>query len=1211
MKLPVLPLVLALTGPVHGGLVHEWRCNESSGTVLEDSIGTQDAEIVVLAGGGSHGFTGGAIRLDGGTRAEADYIRIPDAVFDGLSEVTLEFWATPQSFQNYGRVFEIGPGTENPDDNILRLAFSTGTNGNQPYIGLKPLANFTASLSTAAGSLHHYVVVWSTVNGGRIDWYRDGAVVAGFDTGGRTIATLAGLPQTEFILGRSHFTTDSTANATFHAVRLYDQPLSQAAISALAGAGPEGQGFELPVAVADAVALHPGGAVALAVLANDTSPVIDPGSVEIVAPASVGSTTVRADGRIHYVHSGPGTADAFSYTVKDVFGNVSAPAVVTVNVEAGTRIPAPILAMPSQPPAVAISAVDAFPGLTFEDALCIRHAPGETQRVFIGERRGRISYVPDIEAAVPERKVLLDITAKVSYDDTNEGELGLMSFALHPDFAENGYLYVFYTAPGSPYFDRVSRFTLNKDGNGDPILVDPVAQSSSELILISQVDEVFNHNAGDIHFGPDGFLYISMGDEGDQMNQRLNSQRIDKDLFSAVLRIDVDKESGIEPNAHVAIPTDSGVARFSIPADNPFRAASGWNGTFNGSAIPDLTKVRTEFWAVGFRSPWRMSFDSETGDLWVGDVGQYTWEEVTLVKKGENHGWAFREGFQQTPNTPSTYITAPPAGFTHVNPVWDYPHSGGSAPANFSGNSVTGGVVYHGTRIPTLTGAYIFADFRSGNIWSLRRNPSAPATVVRLTGDAGIAGIGTDPSNGDVLFADYSEGKIKRLVRRDVGGSGFPATLSATGAFADLATLTPNPGVIGYEPNVPFWSDHAIKKRWFAIPGTTDSVGFSAEGNWSFPAGMLWVKHFDLETERGNPATKKRLETRVLVRNPGGSYGVSYRWNEAGTEATLVPDAGVSFEVPVTVNGVTADQTWEIPSRGACMLCHTVPGGHALSFNTRQMNRVATMMGETGNQIELLRSAGYLSGPESPLVYTPPHAVADDDSTTLEFRVRSYLATNCVQCHQPGGAAPSTWDARPEITLEETGLINGIAERPSDDPLDRLIVPGDLQHSVLLQRIQAGNGFSRMPPLGSHVLDQGAIDLVTAWITTELPGRLLYDGWRTTHFAAGDPAGARAVDADGDGLSNYEEFLRGSPPLSGGDPWQASLLHGEEGWRIRHLRKAHRGYLVEASDNLVDWSLWDDPENVLRYSEEDEWVELPLGEGEAAARFFRFQITEP
>jgi len=1211
MKLLALLPLLVLAGPARAGLIHEWRFDETSGTLIEDSIGSQDAEIVVLAGGGGHSFTGSALRLDGGTRSQADYVRIPDVVFDGLSEVTLEIWATPHTFQNYGRVFEIGPGTDNPADNILRLAFSTASNGNQPYIGLKPLANVTTNVATTADTLHHYVIVWSSANGGRIDWYRDGAAMAGFDTGGRTIATLAGLTQASFILGRSHFTADSTANASFHAMRLYNQPLSPTAISALAEAGTEGDGFDPPVAVADVATIHPGGAVLLDVLQNDISPVIDPGSVAIVASPSAGTATVRDDGKILYVHGGAGNADTFSYTVEDVFGNLSSAAVVTVNVETGTRLPVPSLAVPSQPPPVAITAVDAFPGLTFEDALCIRHAPGETNRIFIGERRGRISYVPDIHAAVPQRKVLLDITAKASYDDTNEGELGLLSFAFHPDFATNGYLYVFYTAPGSPYFDRVSRFTVNKDGNGDPILVDPVAQSSTELILLNQVDEVFNHNAGDIHFGPDGCLYISMGDEGDQMNQRLNSQRIDKDLFSAVLRIDVDKTSGIEPNPHASIPTDNGLARFSIPADNPYRTASGWDGTFNGSAIPDLAKVRTEFWAVGFRSPWRMSFDSQTGELWVGDVGQYTWEEVTLVKKGENHGWAFREGFQQTPNTPSTYITAPPAGFTHVPPVWDYPHSGGSAPANFSGNSVTGGVVYHGSRIPSLTGSYVFADFRSGNIWSLRRNTAAPATVLRIAGDAGIAGIGTDPSNGDVLFADYSEGKIKRLVQQDATNSGFPATLSATGVFADLATLAPNPGVIAYEPNVPFWSDHAIKRRWFALPEATGTMDFSADGNWGFPAGMLWVKHFDLETERGNPATKKRLETRLLVRNASGSYGVSYRWNEAGTEATLVPDAGVSFDVPVTVNGVTGNQTWEVPSRAGCMLCHTVPGGHALSFNTRQMNRVATLMGETGNQIELLRAAGYLSGPGSPLAYTPPHAMADDDATTLEFRVRSYLAANCVQCHQPGGAAPSTWDARAHLTLEQTGLVNGFAERPGDDPLDRLIVPGDTQHSVLLQRIQAGNGFSRMPPLGSHVLDQAAIDLVTAWITTELPGRMLYADWRATYFTGGDPAGERAADPDGDGLSNHEEFLRGSPPLSGSDPWQASLLHGEEGRRIRHLRKAHRGYLLETSDDLLDWNLWDDPANVLRYADEDEWVDLPLGSDAGSARFFRFQITDP
>ena len=199
-------------------------------------------------------------------------------------------------------------------------------------------------------------------------------------------------------------------------------------------------------------------------------------------------------------------------------------------------------------------------------------------------------------------------------------------------------------------------------------------------------------------------------------------------------------------------------------------------------------------------------------------------------------------------------------------------------------------------------------------------------TVERLAAQPGLSAFAADPHNGDVLMLNYLQNKIQRLVTADVSGSGFPAKLSDTGIFADLGTLAPNPGIVSYEPNVAFWSDYAIKRRWFTIPNLVDTVGFNVDGAWTLPTSMKWIKHFDLEMNRGNPATKRRIETRVLVKTDTGVYGVSYKWNDTQDEAFLVPDAGDFFSLTVTNGGVPTQQDWEIPSRSSCLACHTPVG---------------------------------------------------------------------------------------------------------------------------------------------------------------------------------------------------------------------------------------------------------------------------------------------
>ncbi len=963
-----------------------------------------------------------------------------------------------------------------------------------------------------------------------------------------------------------------------------------------------------PVANDDTITVNPGGSAGLTVLLNDTGGTLDPLSIMMTSGPSPGSTAVpQPDGRILYTHGGgAGAADSFTYTVRNQTGATSNAATVTITLDSSLRLENTTSTLPDTAPPVTLAVVDAFPGLLFEDVLAMRSPPGSTTQLFLAERRGKISYVPDVTSANPERRVLIDIGTipGFAFDDTAEGELGLLSFAFHPDFSSNGYFYVFYTATGgNPYFNRVSRFQIALDGGGAPILNNPTSSIATELRLFSEFDQVENHNAGDIHFGPDGYLYIAMGDEGNQKNASRNAQLIDKDLYSAILRIDVDKKPGnIEPNLDDAIPTDGGIARFGIPIDNPFVHTSfggGWDGTFNGSAIPDLSKVQRSLWAVGFRSPWRMSFDSLTGDLYVGDVGQENFEEVSVVERGKNYGWAFREGFQQTPGTPGANIGVPPPGFTPADPLYDYSHGSG----NFQGNSVTCGVVYRGTAIPSLAGKYIFGDFVSGHVWSLERTAGAPV-VERLATDSGIAAFGIDPSNGDVLLCDYLENKVKRLVTGMALDHDFPQTLTATGIFADLATLTPNPGILAYEPAVSFWSDHAIKKRWFSIPDLDGKIGFSTDTPWSFPLGMFWVKHFDMEMDRGNPASIKRIETRVLMKTATASYGLSYKWNAAGTEATLVEDAGETFSLAILDGSTPINQTYQIPSRGACFSCHTPLAGHALSFNTRQLNH--------DDLIGTLGSAGYFDAPLPSLASTPAFAPLTDTSVSREFRVRSYLAVNCVSCHQPGGSAPETWDARPTVSLEQAGLILGSAARPLN-PGDLLVAPGDSIHSILLQRVKAGNGYTRMPPLGSHVLDSGAIQLIQNWIELDLPGYQTYDQWAAGWFGSGAGVIAeRGTDADGDGRNNDFERLTGTNPRNGGDSWTMDLTVSGGNVLLDFPTPANAAILIESSPDLLHWTPWPVPGNEPFFPAAAGTRQLTAPVSETGpSHFFRGSAVEP
>ena len=327
--------------------------------------------------------------------------------------------------------------------------------------------------------------------------------------------------------------------------------------------------------------------------------------------------------------------------------------------------------------------------------------------------------------------------------------------------------------------------------------------------------------------------------------------------------------------------------------------------------------------------------------------------------------------------------------------------------------------------------------------------------------------------------------KIYRLVQQTDGEKPLPATLDATGAFADLATLQPQPGIVPYDVNVPFWSDHARKTRWFSVPDTGQFMGFSPNENWSFPTGTVWIKHFELELTNGVPQSARRLETRFLVRNSGGVYGITYRWDDAQQNAFLVPADGMDEAFLIHDGATIRTQVWHYPARAECSSCHTPRAGFALGFNTGQLNRDHGYGGTFTNQILALSQMGYFSNSVTAIDGLFSYASATDETVPVEHRVRSYLAANCVQCHQPEGSGRGYWDARFTTPLANAGIINGALIESQSNPDAKVIKPGSLEDSLLFKRVSE-LGSLHMPPLATTELNQEAIDLLARWITNEL-----------------------------------------------------------------------------------------------------------------------------
>jgi hypothetical protein len=415
-----------------------------------------------------------------------------------------------------------------------------------------------------------------------------------------------------------------------------------------------------------------------------------------------------------------------------------------------------------------------------------------------------------------------------------------------------------------------------------------------------------------------------------------------------------------------------------------------------------------------------------------------------------------------------------------------------------------------------------------------------------------------------------------------------------------------------YDLNVPFWSDNAIKTRWFSVPNTNLTISFNPTGNWSFPTGSVWIKHFELELTNGVPGSRHRLETRFIVHNTNGVYGVTYRWDSV-TNATLVPEAGLDETLTINEGGTLRTQIWHYPSRSECLACHTPQGGFALGFNTAQINRDFNYSGSTTNQIEALSLAGYFSNAISNRYLLPTLAHATNNAISLEYRARSYLAANCAHCHQPGGGVFALWDARITTPGPQAGIINGPLNNNFGNTNNLVIVPGTLSNSILFQLV-ANLGPGHMPPLPTSVINTQAVTLLAAWITNELPANLSFAAWQSNYFGATNaPDAAAQADPDADGARNYLEFLTHTDPTNSLDAWKISIALSNGSAQIVFPQIANRGFEVQNAPNLSagSWSPLNVPANAPFFSISNRTDIVADVLPAATNKFYRVRVFEP
>ncbi len=643
-------------------------------------------------------------------------------------------------------------------------------------------------------------------------------------------------------------------------------------------------------------------------------------------------------------------------------------------------------------------------------------APGDPTRWYVVDRSG---YVAIYSANFDRIGTFIDISDRVrrDFEGRDQNEMGLLGMAFHPNFQNNRRFYVYYTATGTGSMEleaRIMRFTANAAGTS--------ANPNTESQVLRFDRGTQYHFGGRIAFGPDGYLYLSIGDGGPPQNAQNRNN-----INGKIIRIDV----------------NSGTP-YAIPPDNPFAG---------GGGLPEI-------FALGLRNPWRYSFDSVTGELWEGDVGPSDREEVNIIVKGGNYGWSDFQGtlchFSKTCDYGS-----------YVRPVLEYTHD----PADeISGNAVIGGHVYRGSAMPGFYGTYLFGD-TNGKLFGYNPATSGPTALLGDTGGYTTLSFAESPFDHEVYA--LTSGAILKLV--DTGGGGtsnFPQRLSQSGCARDGDATRPALGLVRYGVNMELWSDGANKTRWMGVPDG-EQITVNADGDFDFPPGTVLVKEFRLN--------QQRIETRWMVRHDDGQWaGYSFEWNAAGTDATLVPPEGKQKSVGSQV------WTYPSRSQCLSCHTEAAGRTLGLEIAQLNGDHHYPQTGLDGNQLETLEFIGMFDAPlpDAPVrLDALPHI--DDTGASLEDRARAYLHANCAMCHRPNGPGQGPEDFRYWLPTGQIGAVNVDPSLDDFGiPGAKLIAPGLPDSSVMLLRTETLDPAVRMPPLATAIVHPAGTQLLRNWIAS-------------------------------------------------------------------------------------------------------------------------------
>lgn len=690
-----------------------------------------------------------------------------------------------------------------------------------------------------------------------------------------------------------------------------------------------------------------------------------------------------------------------------------------------------------------------------------------------------LKRIKDDPSATVFETLLVDPTGQLSY-----------AVDFHPQFAKNGYIYIGQTGPTtsdpkSPKGAWIVRYTMDTK---PPYKIDP----ESKLKIIGWLSE--GHSGAATAFGHDGMLYVTTGDGTSDSDPNLRGQDM-KELTAKVLRIDVDHPAPDKP--------------YSVPADNPF---------------VNLPGAAPETWAYGLRNPWRMTTDKETGHIWVGNNGQDLWEQAFLLQRGANYGWSVMEGSHPF------YLNRKQGPTPFVLPTVEHHHT--------EARSLTGGVVYYGTKLPELRGAYIYGDHSTGKVWGVKHDGQKIIWHKELTDTPfHVAGFGTD-SQGELLICDHepnNEGGFYALIPNTTerASETFPRKLSESGLFSSVAGHVMQPGVIPYSVNAPLWSDGADKIRFMALPGADSKIEFTSKWGWTFPDLTVMVKSFSLELEEGNPASRRFVETRFMTRQQGEWIGYSYLWNDDQTDAVLVSKEGTDREYVIKGKQGERKQVWHYPSRTECMVCHTRAAAFVLGLSTVQMNKDHDYGGIVDNQLRAFDHIGLfkdfnwaeaaklklrneLKEHDPKAKDTKEQEIADaelnkkvdkavaeylefspdklerlvnpyDAAAPIDVRARSYLHANCAVCHTWAGGGNAQFSAEFQETTKDLKLIDVAPLHDKFGIKDaRLVAPASPERSVLLHRMSL-RGRGQMPQLATSIVDEAAVRMLKEWISQLKP----------------------------------------------------------------------------------------------------------------------------